>query len=274
MLKKIFTIIMCAIVICLLPIGTAAYEGKTIFVDGKSLDLNEYGREVEGETYVDINRFCWDIGARWVAIHPNEGTVRISVEDMEISFHVDDPYIVANGRYLYLNHGCYVEGERVFLPLELLCRIFGWENTWDARNCREALMPTGQTLEAGDTYYDEEDLYWLSHIINAEAGSECLEGKIAVGNVVLNRVESWMFPSSVYDVIFDFRCGVQFSPAYSGSVYYEPNEGSVIAAKLVLDGADTAGESLYFAAASIASSCWAAYNRPYIMQIGNHCFFG
>ena len=48
-----------------------------------------------------------------------------------------------------------------------------------------------------DSYYGARDVYWLSHIINAEAGNQPMDGQIAVGNVVLNRVADERFPNSV-----------------------------------------------------------------------------
>ena len=98
-------------------------------------------------------------------------------------------------------------------------------------------------------------------------------GKIAVGNVVLNRRDRDEFPDTVKGVIFDRRCGIQFSPAYSGSIYNTPREESVIAAKLCLDGANVAGESLYFTPIKRAETCWAARNRPVFGQIDRQMFF-
>ena len=60
-----------------------------------------------------------------------------------------------------------------------------------------------------NTSYSENDLYWLSRIIEAEASGESFSGKIAVGNCVLNRVKSSEFPNTIYDVIFDKNHGVQ-----------------------------------------------------------------
>ena len=94
-----------------------------------------------------------------------------------------------------------------------------------------------------------------------------------MGNVVLNRCASAQFPDSVYGVVFDRRYGTQFTPIDNGSIYYTPNDESVIAAKLALDGADTAGGSLYFIASYCAAYSWAGRNRPFVSQIGNHCFY-
>lgn len=48
---------------------------------------------------------------------------------------------------------------------------------------------SGGTSSSG-TNYSEGDLYWLARIIEAEAGAEPYNGKVAVGNVILNRVKS------------------------------------------------------------------------------------
>ena len=61
--------------------------------------------------------------------------------------------------------------------------------------------------------YSEDDLYWLSRIIEAESKGEPMEGKIAVGNVIINRRESPDFPDSIYEVIFEKTSGkYQFTP--------------------------------------------------------------
>ena len=102
---------------------------------------------------------------------------------------------------------------------------------------------------------------------------ESFEGKLAVGNVVLNRVNSSMFPNTVYGVIFDFSCGVQFTPAANGTVYNTPSADSVEAAKQCLDGKNVVGNALFFMNGAIAQSAWISNNRTYIMTIGNHQFY-
>jgi len=106
--------------------------------------------------------------------------------------------------------------------------------------------------------------------IAAALSVQPLEGKIAVGNVVLNRVKSPTFPNSVRDVIFQRW---QFTPAENGTIYLEPNAESVIAAKLCLDGANTAGDSLYFVNPLTSPNSWASRYRPYVATIGAHAFY-
>jgi N-acetylmuramoyl-L-alanine amidase len=118
--------------------------------------------------------------------------------------------------------------------------------------------------------YNPNDLYWLSRVIFAESGTQPFEGMIGVGNVVLNRVESIRFPDSVYDVIFQKN---QFSVVDCGMIYREPDERSIIAAKLCLEGADSAGESLYFINPALCNGSWFRNNLTFTERIGEHDFF-
>ena len=95
-----------------------------------------------------------------------------------------------------------------------------------------------------------------------------------MGNVVLNRVASKSFPNTVKGVVFEVNSGVyQFTPAANGSIHDSPTEESVIAAKLVLDGASAASDALYFFNPSKTSASWIVRNRTYLVTIGNHAFY-
>ena len=60
-----------------------------------------------------------------------------------------------------------------------------------------------------------DDTTLLAAIIQCEAGSECYEGKVAVGAVVLNRVRTGSYPNSISGVIYQRS---QFGPASNGSL--------------------------------------------------------
>ncbi len=100
-----------------------------------------------------------------------------------------------------------------------------------------------------------------------------MKGKILVGNVVLNRVVSEEFPSTIYDVIFDCKYGVQFTPVANGTVYNEPNADSVAAAKICLDDYYISREALYFLNPRIATNFWIPQNCTFIMSVGGHDFY-
>ena len=116
--------------------------------------------------------------------------------------------------------------------------------------------------------YEEEALYWLSRAIFSESGNQPMNGRIAVGTVILNRVANDAFPNTVKEVVFAPN---QFSPVSMGTIYRDPDQDSIIAAKLCLDGVREAGESLYFNTTTMYS--WADQSREYVCTIGGHKFY-
>ena len=128
-------------------------------------------------------------------------------------------------------------------------------------------------IEKGASFYKSDDVYWLSRIIHAESGGEPLKGKIAVGNVVLNRVKNKNYPNTIYGVIFDKKYGTQFSPVSYGTIYNTPSSESIIAAKICLDGYSLNEEMIYFINPKIATNFWITEKCTYVMKIGNHSFY-
>jgi len=140
-----------------------------------------------------------------------------------------------------------------------------------AENLPEKQIDNQPIASRGDR---DEDLYWLSRIIHAEAQGESYEGKVAVGNVVLNRVKSSLFPNSVKGVVFDKQQGyTQFSPVLDGSIYNTPGSESVQAAKDALGGSRPVGDALYFLNPSKSTNFWIIKNRQYSTTIGDHDFY-
>lgn len=90
---------------------------------------------------------------------------------------------------------------------------------------------------------------------------------------MLNRVDSSDFPSTVYDVIFDKKHGVQFTPTVNGAIEKDPDEDSVAAAKICLEDTRLSDDILYFLNEEIATSFWIVENCTYVMTIGCHDFY-
>lgn len=112
-----------------------------------------------------------------------------------------------------------------------------------------------------------EDLYLLAQIIHAEAKGEPYEGKLAVGNVIHNRVKSKQFPNSIRDVIFQKG---QFQPVMNGSIYNEPSEESIRAARESYH-TNIIGSALYFYNPTLSTDTWIT-TRKTIKRIGSHVF--
>lgn len=127
-----------------------------------------------------------------------------------------------------------------WFPSEPCARRWAPGVEWDGTQSTIQITSGSGPILSGEQAYQADVVYWLSRIIYAESGNQPLDGKIAVGNVVLNRVASPRFPNSVYEVIFQRN---QFTPAANGSINRTPSAESVVAAKLCLDGANTAGSA-------------------------------
>lgn len=242
-----------------------------IVVNDQVLNLEVPARLIYEQTYVPymsiVKALYPDATAQW----NGERTV-VTATGLTLEIPVKQPYFIANGRYLYLPQGNTILDNHTLLPVRTLCAALGANVAWDPVGF-SVVITAGENgpIAPASEAYGYEDLYWLSHIINAESGNQPLEGKIAVGNVVLNRVASSIFPNSIYDVIFQKH---QFTPTANGSIRLEPNAESIIAAKLCLDGANTVGNALFFLNPRTAPNSWASRNRPYLTTIGAHAFYG
>lgn len=92
------------------------------------------------------------------------------------------------------------------------------------------------------------ELDTLARIITAEADNQSYKAKVAVGAVVLNRVESGKFPDSINGVVYQVDAGgrYQFEPVLNGWINRPPSSSSVSAAREALAGADPTNGALFF----------------------------
>ncbi len=221
-----------------------------------------------GVTYISLRAVGEALGAQEIAWR--SGRAEVSLGGRTLIAVPGEQYLTVGERCLYIPGGVELCDGTITVPLRAVAEAFGAEVSWTPG---VATLGTPSAAEAEQGAYDEETLYWLSRVISAESRGEPLEGQIAVGNVVLNRVKSPQFPDTVYGVVFDRQNGTQFEPVDNGTIYDDPAPLSVVAAKLVLEGADTAGESLYFFAPALSQGTWIVSNRPYFCTIGCHQFY-
>lgn len=108
------------------------------------------------------------------------------------------------------------------------------------------------------------DVTILAALIQAEAGNQPYEGKLAVGAVVMNRVRSGGYPNSIIEVI---TASGQFPPATNGTVAAiaarGPSSSCMQAAQAAVDGQTTVGGALHFGRVGKAAG----------VVIGNHVFY-
>jgi len=280
-LKRIFAFALALMVAILLPIRAQAGEGQaegSLGSRDRSVRVAINGEEYKGRafiknslTYVGIREFSMHMGAKAVNWNSGTKTATVTSDALVITAKSKSSYITANERYLWAGE-IIIEKGTMYVPIRPIAKAFGCNVSWDAKAFK-ATLSKGSPLEGGKSFYNENDLYWLSRIIHAESEGEPLLGKVAVGCVVLNRVKNKNYPNTIHGVIFDKTNGVQFTPAATGSIHCTPSEESVIAAKLCLDGAVVSDKILFFINEAIASNSWVSDNRPYVMTIGNHKFY-
>lgn len=111
----------------------------------------------------------------------------------------------------------------------------------------------------------------LERLVEAEAGGEPFEGKLAVVTVVINRINSSSFPNTLYDVVFQKN---QFTPAANGGLNKIPSEETKKAVEKVINGYRSFNSDVvFFLNPKIATDKWIIDNRIFVIEIGQHCFY-
>lgn len=230
---------------------------------------------INGVTYVPMNRFADWLGVFTYSTNESGNVTvgRISGENLEITAVENNLYISANGRYFYtVSRVMEIYGE-MYVPIEPLVKALNCHISRDSQGAYNVRSGDTRLLKSASQVYRDDEVYWLAKIISAEARGESLQGKIAVGNVVLNRVRSKQFPNTIYGVIFDRKNGTQFTPVANGTIYQAATADSIIAAKMCLEGYSVSNSILYFLNPKHSSGSWVMNNREYVFTIGNHAFY-
>lgn len=117
--------------------------------------------------------------------------------------------------------------------------------------------------------YTEAEYNLLAKLVQVESGYEGYEGQLAVANVILNRVKSSKFPSSIKEVIYS---GKQFPPAHNGLLdRSKPNDSVLRATKDALNGKNNVEDAVYFYNPKYSKgSYWSSLTV--VCTIGNHRF--
>lgn len=278
-MKKI--ILLLAFLFCIANFQVSTDANNSFFapvcvnVNGNYVKTNNHAYLSGDHTLVSF-RDIGDIFSSSVTWHPETASAKILSGGTSITVTNGKKSASVNGKNVILKTPATIVNDRFYVPLRFLAETFGAKVTWNATTLTANIVSDKATVPAhlkGSAPYSEDELYWLSRIVNAEAQGEINKGKVAVANVVLNRVESNEFPDTVYDVIFDRNYGVQFTPIADGSIYNNPTRASVIAAKRALLGEDVSRQCLYFLNPKTATNSWIVKNRKFYKTIGNHDFY-
>lgn len=112
-----------------------------------------------------------------------------------------------------------------------------------------------------------DEIYLLAQLITAESGNQPYIGQVAVGSVVMNRMEH--DKQTMREVIFRKNA---FSVAKDGKINKIPTQQCTYAAIQAYFGAKPVSTARFFNVKSKTDS-WAALNRTLYAIIGNHAFY-
>jgi N-acetylmuramoyl-L-alanine amidase len=108
----------------------------------------------------------------------------------------------------------------------------------------------------------------MAKTIYSEARGESYKGQVAVGAVVMNRIQSNQFPDTIRGVVFESGA---FTAVDDGQYWLTPDSSAYRAAQDAVRGWDPSYNSLYYFNPDTATSSW-IWTRPQTVQIGNHIF--
>lgn len=115
---------------------------------------------------------------------------------------------------------------------------------------------------------NEANIELLARVINGEARGEPYEGQVAVGAVVLNRVDHPSFPNSISGVVYQKGA---FTAVDDGQINAQMYASSRRAARDALNGWDPTGGAIYYYNPRTATNQWIR-TREVICTIGEHVF--
>lgn len=127
-----------------------------------------------------------------------------------------------------------------------------------------------ETVQTSPYNLTEDDVYLLACLVHSEAGYEPYEGKLAVANVVLNRLNGGYYGDTISDVIY---AKGQFSVVPMGRLAQVlaqgPNAESIRAAQEAVSGVNNVPNYASFRSCRVAN--YSSYNNYTI--IGSQVFF-
>ena len=142
----------------------------------------------------------------------------------------------------------------------------------DTFDSKMASMSSSATMMS-DTDYEN-----LLQIVEAEAGTEDIKGRVLIANVIMNRVKYPEFPDNVSEVIWEYDNGVaQFSPVSDGRISeVTVSDETREAVKQALEGVDYSEGALFFIQKSAAEDHnvdWFEKNLKKLFKHGVHEFY-
>lgn len=246
-----------------------AYARRAVYVKGTRLSVSSI--RINGIDYIPFRAAANAVGASY-SYNASAKTSVMRLAGLTVSATDGNYAVTANDRPLFgMSPTVIMSDGRMYIPATAFAKATGL--SLSVGDGGVSFVGTVKPLASASKFYREDEVFWLARIIHAESSGEPLIGKIAVGNVVLNRVRSAYYPNTIYGVIFDRKYGVQFSPVSNGAIYNTPSYASRLAAKICLEGFDLSEGAFFFLRPELSSSSWIPDSREYLFTVGKHDFY-
>jgi LysM repeat protein len=176
-------------------------------------------------------------------------------------------YVSAKIHTVISGDSLYTIAKQYGIPLTSLRQA---NNKWDNQILpgQKLILPGVIPTSSADSVipYTNSELDLLARLIEAEAAGEIYEAKVAVGGVVINRVQSPEWPNNITNVINHISGGYyQFTPVKNGMISKPASSDSIKAAKAAIYGSDPSkGALFYFDDSSTNQWLWSKTRTAYI----------
>lgn len=218
----------------------------TIAYNGAVYDIGEPVKVKEGSAYFPLRMLA-------EAMHASVGW---KAEEKAAVLRQEEAYVIQSGDTLAgiaKDHDTTAEALKTRNGLTSEALIAG--------ESLKVVVPEFQLPNYGDAAL-------LAKLVEVEAGNEPYEGKLAVANVVVNRLNNGHYGQSIEDVIY---ARGQFPPALNGEMDKEqPSKESLQAAKAALSGENNVPGALYFFNPKLEPD--KVKRVTVVKKIGNHMF--
>ncbi len=253
-----------------------ASDGVGLKINGQKIQFENDIIIKDNRTFLPLEEVCKVIGLNDFKYDDRYKmfTINDDVNDKHLFMAIDIDLYQLNAQIFNLDVPPMLVDGVPYVPIRFVAEAFEFDVAWDNDNRCVILDKSGyiapeeyiyvekkeevkveekekveeEVKEEQVSKYDEDELLWLGRIVTVEARGLSYEGKLAIANVVLNRVKSSKFPSSVHGVIFQIDSGyVQFPPAHKkGFSEIKPSKVVLDVCKDALDGKNNIENCLYF----------------------------
>lgn len=227
---------------------------------------------VKGDSLYTVGQLFDTTAAQVMKDNKLSGTVIYPGQKLEVPAAV---HTVQTGDYLFAiakKYGISLDALRkanakwddVIYPGQKLLIPAAGQETVGALSASSAAPVTAKA----STAYTQSELDLLARLITAEANNQPNQAKVAVGAVVVNRVQDPRFPNTISGVIYEKSGGYyQFTPVQNGMINKSASEQAKTAAYEALHGADPTNGALYFFD-DTATNKW-LWSKPLALRSGN-----